>query len=168
MKAGDFEREVEARLKGSKQIVVMAVGDELNPRDCVGILAGRRISAARLRKTKVLQTSQMPENYTSVIRRLEPSHVVIIDSAEMGGKPGDVAFINPDRVAATRVSTHAMPLSVVMTYIEKELNAKVSLIGIQPARQESSASGFQPVEVMRGVERVVNGFSYALDEKQTR
>ena len=45
----DFELEVESRLEGAVKIVVLAVGDDLDPGDCVGISAGREISSAKLK-----------------------------------------------------------------------------------------------------------------------
>lgn len=157
-----FEREIRERLGSAGKIAVMAVGDELNPRDCLGILAGKKIAALKLRRMKVLLTYQMPENYTSVIRKLKPSHVVIIDATDMGGEPGAVAFIDPDRVSATSVSSHAMPLTLLMDYLEKELGTNVSLIGIQPAELADLASGAQPKAVLEGIDRIAKGFEAAL------
>ncbi len=162
MRVGDFEREIEARLKGAKKIIVMAVGDELDPRDCLGVLAGRRISSARLGKVKVLQTSQMPENYTSVVRREMPTHVVIIDAADFGGRPGDVALIAPELVAATRVSTHAMPLSVLMKYLAGELRVRVLLIGIQPPPYNEVSAAGTPPGVERGIQRLISVLKRAI------
>jgi len=122
MAAESFEEELKALLKGAKKTVVMAVGDELDPRDCLGHLAGRRVSALNLKGVDVLLTSQMPENFTSVVRRMKPSHVVLIDAAQMGRSPGDVAIIDSGKISATRVSTHALPLSVLMDYLKKELS----------------------------------------------
>jgi hydrogenase 3 maturation protease len=152
-----LEQEMEERFKGAKKVVVLAVGDELDPRDCLGYLAGKRLSSLGLRNVDVLITSQMPENYTSEVKRLKPSHVLIIDAAEMGGSSGDVAFIDSGGVAATRVSTHAMPLSVLMMYLEKELKVDVALIGIQPAPLRELDKGSQPQSIERGIERIIRG-----------
>jgi len=164
MAAADFEREFKERLRGARKIVVLAVGDELDPRDCLGILAGKKIESLRLRGVNVLVTFQMPENYTSVVKRLRPSHVVLIDAAEIGGKPGDVAFIDAEKVSATRVSTHAMPLSVLMDYLVKELGVKVALIGIQPASLVELGAGGQPIIVRKGIDRIAEGLRAAVHQ----
>jgi len=156
MAVESFEEELKALLKGAKKTVIMAVGDELDPRDCLGHLAGRRISAMNLKGVEVLLTSQMPENFTSVVRRMKPSHVVIIDAAEMGRSPGEVAIIDAGRISATRVSTHAMPLSVLMGYLEKELKVKVALVGIQPTASEEYGEAEQPPAVLKGIERIAS------------
>jgi hydrogenase 3 maturation protease len=162
MAAESFEEELKALLKGAKKTVVMAVGDELDPRDCLGHLAGRRVSALNLKGVDVLLTSQMPENFTSVVRRMKPSHVVLIDAAQMGRSPGDVAIIDSGKISATRVSTHALPLSVLMDYLKKELKVKVALIGIQPTSSEEYGEAEQPPAIQRGIERIASGIKAAI------
>jgi len=161
MAVESFEEELKALLKGARKTVVMAVGDELDPRDCLGHLAGRTVSAMNLKGVEVLLTSQMPENFTSVVRRMKPSHVVLIDAAEMGRSPGDVAIIDVGKISATRVSTHAMPLSVLMDYLKKELKVKVALIGIQPITSEEYGEAEQPPAIQRGIERIASGIKAA-------
>ena len=161
MAVESFEEELKALLRGAKKTVVMAVGDELDPRDCLGHLAGRRISALNLKAVNVLLTSQMPENFTSVVRRMKPSHVVLIDAAEMGRSPGDVAIIDAGKISATRVSTHAMPLLVLMEYLEKELKVKVALVGIQPTASEEYGEAEQPPAIQRGIERIASSIKAA-------
>jgi len=168
MAIGDFEKELRAILKGAKKTVVMAVGDELDPRDCLGHLAGRKIAATNPKGVEVLLTSQMPENFTSVVRRMKPSHVILIDAAEMGKDPGDVAIIDSGKITATRVSTHAMPLSVLMDYMRKELKVKVALIGIQPTSSEEYGEVEQPPEILKGIDRIVNGIKAATARRTSR
>ena len=167
MRKAGFEREIANRLKGAKKIVVMAVGDELDPRDCIGILAGRKISSARLKRVKVLQTSQMPENFTSLVRREKPSHVVIVDATDFGGRPGEIALIDPEQVAATRVSTHAMPLSVLMAYLSMELATRVLLVGIQPPPLNGSMTGETILEMEKGILRLNSIMRKAILEGKT-
>jgi len=158
MPPSDFEREFKGRLKGANKIVVMAVGDELDPRDCLGYLAGKKIASLDLKGIEVLITEQMPENFTSEVRRLGPSHVVLIDATEMGKKPGELAFIDSGQIVATRVSTHALPLSAVMDYLRGELHVEASLIGIQPAEASDVGGGRQPSNVQRGIDRIAHAF----------
>jgi hydrogenase 3 maturation protease len=92
---------------------------------------------------------------------MKPSHVVLIDAAEMGRSPGDVAIIDAGKISSTRVSTHAMPLSVLMEYLEKELKVKVALVGIQPTASEEYGEAEQPPAIRRGIERIASGIKAA-------
>jgi hydrogenase 3 maturation protease len=50
----------------------------------------------------------------------------------MGARPGTIAVIEPEKIQASLLSTHILPLSVVMDYLERETGARVTLMGIQP------------------------------------
>jgi hydrogenase 3 maturation protease len=52
----------------------------------------------------------------------------------MGARPGTIAVIDPERIQASLFSTHALPLSVIMDYVEREIGTGVTLLGIQPDR----------------------------------
>ncbi|MFW6056594.1 MAG: hydrogenase maturation protease, partial [Chloroflexota bacterium] len=73
----------------------------------------------------------VPENYTSVVRRLRPDHLVIVDAADMGLSPGSVRIVPKSRAGALGLSTHSMPLSMFMEYVDG-LAGHVTLVGIQP------------------------------------
>ena len=58
--------------------------------------------------------------------------MLFLDAAEMGERPGTIAAIDPGRIQASLLSTHVLPLSVVMDYVEREIGTEVTLLGIQP------------------------------------
>jgi hydrogenase 3 maturation protease len=74
----------------------------------------------------------VPESITGPIRRYQPEHVIFLDAADMGARPGTIAVIEPEKIQASLLSTHVLPLSVVMDYLERETGAGVTLMGIQP------------------------------------
>jgi len=59
-------------------------------------------------------------------------HVLLLDAADMGARPGTVAIVKAGEVQASLLSTHALPLSVVMEFLAKDTKAAVTLVGIQP------------------------------------
>ncbi|HKZ63360.1 MAG TPA: hydrogenase maturation protease [Thermoplasmata archaeon] len=127
-----FADALSRHLAGATRIAILGIGDDLNPRDRPGILAALLVHELGVPNVTVFLTGTMPENYTGALRGLRPSHVVLIDAAEMGEAPGSVGLIHPARVRGQRFSTHAMPLTLVIEYLEGELGARVLLIGVQP------------------------------------
>src|SRR3989304_4200240 len=127
-----FEDDLALHIGGATRIAILGVGDDLNPRDRPGILAALLIHELGVPNVTVFLTGTMPENYTGALRALRPSHIVLLDSAEMGKTPGSLGIIHPERVRGQRFSTHAMPLSLVIEYLERELAARVLLVGVQP------------------------------------
>ena len=57
----------------------------------------------------------VPENFTSVIRRAAPKTVVIVDSAEMGIKPGEFRIRNEGDARIAVLSSAAVALEEAYT-----------------------------------------------------
>ncbi len=123
---------LQRRVKGARRLAVVGIGDELIPADRLGMAAAREIEARHLPGVKVFFAGTVPESITGPIRRYRPEHVLFLDAAEMGERPGTIAVIDPGRIQASLLSTHVLPLSVVMDYVEREIGTEVTLLGIQP------------------------------------
>ena len=127
-----FETVLRERLADVRHLAVVGIGDELNPHDRLGMLAARRIEALGLPGLKVFYGGTMPESVTAPVRRSRPAHILFIDAAVMGKTPGTLGIIEACEVHADLLITHALPLPVVMEFLEKEAKAQVTLLGIQP------------------------------------
>ncbi|AGB01225.1 hydrogenase 3 maturation endopeptidase HyCI [Methanoregula formicica] len=126
------------RLGGTRLIAVVGIGDELSHSDRLGMTAAREIDRQSIPGVQVFLAGTVPENITGPLRRYRPDHILLLDAAEMGERPGTIARIEPGRVRAGLFSTHALPLPVVMEYIERDIGIPVTLLGIQPG---SSGAG---------------------------
>ena len=126
------------RLKGARRLAVVGIGDECIPSDRLGMQAARRIERDNLPGVRVFYAGTVPESITGPLRKYRPDHVLFLDAAEMGERPGTVAVIAPGKISAGLLSTHVLPLSVVMDYVGEETGAGVTLLGLQP---ESSDPG---------------------------
>ncbi len=94
-----------------------------------------------------------PENYTSVLRRLRPAKLVVVDAAEMGLEVGQCRAISPERAGSVGMSTHSMPLSLFVSYVQ-EMVGSVLLIGVQPRSMRFGAR--MSPEVAAAAERLVS------------
>lgn len=112
------------------------MGAELRQDDGVGMRIGRILDARGEGKGKlrVHYGSSAPENCTGPIRTQAPSHLVIIDAAHLGGKPGDVALLEREHITGASFCTHALPLNVIVDFIaaSNPQLQDVLLVGIQP------------------------------------
>jgi len=129
---GGLEEELHERLRGSARVAILGIGDELQVHDRLGILAARELGGLHLPSVQVFIAGTVPEAVTGPIRRFRPDHIVLLDAADMGARPGTVAVISPDRVVGRTFSTHSLPLTVVIEYLETATKARVTLVGIQP------------------------------------
>ena len=84
----------------------------------------------------VINAETVPENYTGLIRKEIPSHIIFIDAVEMKMNPGHIRLVQSDEIADYSISTHAMPLSFMIKYLKSFTDASMLLIGIQPKNME--------------------------------
>jgi hydrogenase 3 maturation protease len=121
-------------LSGWKRIVILGIGNEFSGDDGLGSRAALKLKRAlsNTPRIDVIATGTSPENFTGLLRKLSPSHVVLIDAAELGETAGAIELIEPHRIEKRIPSTHTMPLYMLTEYLEQELGAKVLILGIQP------------------------------------
>ncbi|MDI6724155.1 MAG: hydrogenase maturation peptidase HycI [Methanobacterium sp.] len=121
-------------LKDYKKVVILGIGNEIKGDDASGPLIARKISAL-LNKNKnvvVFDGGTVPENYTGSIRKENPTHIILVDAVEMKKEPGYIRVVEKDEIANYNISTHAMPVSFLIKYMETTIDAKIILVGIQP------------------------------------
>jgi hydrogenase 3 maturation protease len=73
-----------------------------------------------------------PENLTGEIKRFQPTHLIIIDSADLDTEPGQIRLLNPEEIGGTSFCTHSLPIKVMVDYLLQSLKFEVITIGIQP------------------------------------
>ncbi|MDY7018780.1 MAG: hydrogenase maturation peptidase HycI [Chloroflexota bacterium] len=125
---------IEEALSGWRRIVVLGVGNELGGDDALGLSAAKKLkeALAEIPNVEVLATGNAPENFTGLLRRLSPSHILLIDAAEIGGKAGTIKLIKDHEIEETMPSTHSLPLYLLINYLKKELGSEMIVLGIQP------------------------------------
>ena len=116
--------------------VIIGVGNPLRGDDGVGMKILEYLEDMDLPDVMLLNTETVPEAFTGKVSEYEPTHVLLVDAANFRGEPGDAKLISSAQIGGTAVSTHSLPLTIFITYIEKALNVKVKLLGIQPKRIE--------------------------------
>ena len=110
--------------------VLMGVGNSLRGDDGVGPHVAQNFESEGW---KSIDCSTVPENYASVVKREEPETLVIVDSADMGLEPGSVRSIPKEKIPLLAMSTHSMPLSLLIEHL-KPFCKRVILVGVQPKR----------------------------------
>ena len=113
------------------QYLIMCIGNRNGGDDSVGPYIADRLGSENLEGIKVIDAGTVPENYTSVVKREKPKILLIIDAVEMGLDPGEIRVVPKDRIGIMTISTHGIPISVLIGYLEQYVT-DIILIGIQP------------------------------------
>jgi hydrogenase 3 maturation protease len=147
-------------------VVLLGVGSELRGDDAAGIRIAQRMESLHLPGVSALDGGTAPENLTGEIRRLSPSHLIIIDSADMGDPPGAVRLLDPDDIGGMSFGTHALPLSVLAGFLSKETGCRVTIMGIQPRSLEFDAGLSR--EVAQAVDEAIEALAACLTTTAAR
>lgn len=146
---------LEEELSGWKQIVILGIGNEFGGDDKLGLVAAQKLTQvlSHIPGVEVLTVGTVPENFTGKLRKLSPSHIILIDAAEIGERAGTIKLIEPHKIEKQIPSTHNIPLYMLVEYLEQETGSKAIILGIQPKSLScgTSVSG----EVESSVNRLV-------------
>ncbi|NYB26719.1 MAG: hydrogenase maturation peptidase HycI [Methanobacteriaceae archaeon] len=133
----EFHNQLKEFLKGRDKLVILGIGNQLRGDDFAGSLIARKLSKTLEKKdVTVLDGGTVPENFTGLIKRENPTHIILLDAADMGKPPGYIKIIKKDGISQYNISTHAMPLSFLIKYLEHSIKSNIILIGIQPMEME--------------------------------
>jgi len=126
------------KLKDADKVAILGIGSYLRGDDAAGIIACEQIKKkhGESSKVNVLIGATAPENLTGEIINLNPSHLIIVDSADLNLQPGQISIINPQEIEGPSFSTHSLPLKVMMDYLHQFCDCEFIFIGIQPKNIE--------------------------------
>lgn len=155
-------RQLEQWLCGTKKVVVLCIGSRIRSDDSLGLALADELKGKVPAHVTIIDGGTVPENYTGTIRRIMPSHVLMIDATEMGLATGQSRFVEAEKINGFALSTHAPSLSVVARYLSETTGAKVALIAIQP---KSLEFGEALTEDLRRVVRTIGHELIGLLEK---
>ena len=125
-----------SRLQGAERIAVLAVGSSLRGDDAAGLLVAEQLREASPKDSPlgIFVGETAPENLTGAIKRYNPTHMVIVDAADLQKPPGEAAFLEVAELSQhASFCTHNLPMEVLVRYLLSTIHCDVFVIGIQPA-----------------------------------
>jgi hydrogenase 3 maturation protease len=141
----DLERELLEWFRGAGRVVVVGVGNPIRMDDFVGVkivwdLKGKVDSD----RVMLIEAETIPENHMQGIIDYKPTHILIIDAAKMGLRPGETRLIKPEQLTAfPAFTTHMLPLRIFCEYLARSKRIKIALLLIEP-KQSDFGEGLTP------------------------
>ncbi len=134
-------------LADSKRIAVAGIGNPLRSDDFVGVKIVQDLRGEVSERVYVIECETVPESFMHEIVDREPSHVLLIDAAILGLKPGETRLVFPEQVTDfPAITTHMLPLRIFCEYIIKMTEAKIALLLIEPENVEFGEGLTQEVQ----------------------
>jgi hydrogenase 3 maturation protease len=133
----DVKKELREWLKNHCKVVVAGIGNPIRHDDFVGVKIIQDLQGKVPKNVHLIECETVPESFMDEIVQLKPSHVLLIDAAVMGLKPGEVRLFDAEKVTDfPAISTHMLPLRVFCEYIKQMTGAKIALLLIEPCNTE--------------------------------
>jgi hydrogenase 3 maturation protease len=168
---------IRRNLKGARRVAILAIGSSLRGDDAAGLEVAdqlRRLKVNARRKAvhsalhtphstlRVFLGETAPENLTGQIKKFRPTHLVILDAADAAGKrPGSVTLIQHDLLrGGSSISTHNLPVNILVQYIQQSVPCRVLILGIQPKSHEFGRPLSAPVQ--KAARRAASALAAAL------
>ena len=111
------------------KVVILCVGNPMRGDDMFGPLVARQI-AGRV-AAEVIDAENVPENYLGKVAKLKPDIVLLIDSANFQGQPGQIKLLDPANLEESSFSTHSASLKLIEEYFQAECQSKVLMLAAQ-------------------------------------
>jgi hydrogenase 3 maturation protease len=113
---------------------VLGIGMDWKSDDRLGPALARALAAAlpadpRLR---VVSGGEAPENFTGAIRAFAPSHVLLLDAVDHGLAPGTAFVVDENAITMGDMTSHRLPLKLLMHFLAVTIPCRVILVGVQP------------------------------------
>ncbi|MCX8159529.1 MAG: hydrogenase maturation protease [Candidatus Saccharicenans sp.] len=136
-------------LKGVDRLLVLGTGNALKADDAAGLLVAslleRHLSRRQKARVKVLRVYELINAYNRRIKRLKPSHLIIVDTLDTGHQPGYVLAtkLEPGHRKKKKISSEFYQLLEKLT---ADSACRIYFIGIQPALLDFGHPISQPVK----------------------
>jgi len=130
-------------LQDYDKLIILGIGNELRGDDALGPYFINLIESelkdsfnedkfTTKKNIILINGGSAPENFTGLLKKEKPSHILIIDAALMDSNPGTIKCIQEDEIANINVSTHSMSLSYLIKYLKNDFDFELLFIGIEP------------------------------------
>jgi hydrogenase 3 maturation protease len=157
----NIEDELRNFISGAKRLAILGIGNELRTDDGLGPFIVNNIG---LENSSLLieNVGSVPEAFARPLAEFGAERIILVDAADMQKPVGHIELVTKDRIAGIALSTHSMPLSLLMMYLEQETGGRTILLGVQPQNIQFG-EGMTP-EIQDVAEKIIRTLNHLLIE----
>lgn len=156
----DLREQLSNAIQGN--VVLMGIGNPCRGDDAAGSRVAQQICSAP--GVCVIDAQDVPENYLCQVAGQRPDTIMLIDCVDLKSAPGSVALFDHDQTAAYWPSTHRVPVSLLVDYLEQTTHARIFLIAIQP--HDTGFLQSMSAEVLSSVEGIADVLNDVLEMRR--
>ena len=157
----DVYQDLKEWLSDAEKVVVAGIGNPIRSDDFVGVKIVQALQGKVAKSVFLIECETVPESFIQQILDFDPTHVLLIDAAVLGLKPGESRLVDPRQLGnSPAFSTHMLPLRIFCELVTKAGKAKIGLILIEPEKTDFG-EGLTP-EVEAAAKSIINALLKAL------
>ena len=133
----NFGKELGDWLSNANRVVLAGIGNPIRMDDFVGVKIVQDLRDKLSDRVLPLECETVPEGFMQQIIDFNPTHVLLVDAAVLGLKPGARRLVEPERLAASPAfSTHMLPLRIFCDQVRELTRAKIALLLVEPEKDD--------------------------------
>lgn len=136
--------------------IYAGIGSSLRRDDGVGpfIIQSLEDEIRETEKIKLLNAGDQPERLMNLAEESAVKKIILFDAASFHSPAGTIRKIEIHQIPDTAFSTHRIPLSIVLTVLQEDLNVEIHCLGIQPLTMDLGDTLSPPV--LEAAEEVIS------------
>ena len=156
-----FENELKEFIADVEKIAILGIGNDLRTDDGLGPYI---VNTLKFNHPDVMieNVGSVPEGFARPLAEFGAKRIIMIDAADMRKTPGHIELVTKDRIGGISISTHSMPLSLLMMYLEQETRGESILLGVQP-KSLQFGEGLSP-EIQEVSDNIISSIERLLEE----
>src|SRR5512141_1611000 len=96
--ANVIKKDLASWFAGAKKVVIAGIGNPIRSDDYVGLKIVEQLKGKLPQSVSLIEAETVPESYLSDIEEFCPSHVLLIDAAFLGLKPGQASLRDAETI----------------------------------------------------------------------
>jgi hydrogenase 3 maturation protease len=131
------EKQLKNWFTSARRVVIAGIGNSICQDDYIGLKIVQDLQGKVSENVCLLECETVPESYLLDIEKFSPTHILLIDAALLGMKPGDSILFEAEKIVDySAFSTHMLPLRIFCDYVKQATGAKIGLLLIEPKCME--------------------------------
>ncbi|MGA2768721.1 MAG: hydrogenase maturation protease [Candidatus Bathyarchaeia archaeon] len=131
------QKQLERWFSKAERVALAGVGNPIRMDDYVGVRVVQDLQGRVSEKVCLMECETVPEDFMPQIIDFSPTHVLLIDAALLGLKPGSFKLVEPKRLTMSPVfSTHMLPLRIFCEHVTETTQAKIALLLVEPEKSD--------------------------------
>jgi len=123
----NVKKELEKWLLDAERVVIAGIGNPIRMDDFVGVKIVQDLRGKVSERVYLIECETVPESYIQQIIDFNPTHILLIDAAILGLKPGESRLVKPEQLRIfPALSTHMLPLRIFCEYLIKMTKARIA------------------------------------------